>query len=190
MSDKEHSDFGRILAFQSAPSMLGIKPANLINIDKNKFSVEDNIRLFNTRAGAKGIRIYLLKEYKSRKLLLVYNEKLLRAQLARPDVQRCFAKFGYSKLTTLGEYLMRLSKRLNENGDFPHEIGLFLSYPPEDVKGFIENRAANYKLSGLWKVYGDEKKAKELFAKYKKCTDIYCERYEAGCGIAELAVAV
>ena len=31
---------------------------------------------------------------------------------------------------------------------------------------------------------------KELFAKYKKCTDIYCERYEAGCGIAELAVAV
>ena len=46
MSDKEHSDFGRILAFQSAPSMLGIKPANLINIDKNKFSVEDNIRLF------------------------------------------------------------------------------------------------------------------------------------------------
>ena len=74
--------------------------------------------------------------------------------------------------------------------EFPHEIGLFLSYPPEDVKGFIENRAANYKLSGLWKVYGDEKKAKELFAKYKKCTDIYCERYEAGCGIAELAVAV
>jgi len=133
MSDKEHSDFGRILAFQSAPSMLGIKPANLINIDKNKFSVEDNIRLFNTRAGAKGIRIYLLKEYKSRKLLLVYNEKLLRAQLARPDVQRCFAKFGYSKLTTLGEYLMRLSKRLNENGDFPHEIGLFLGYPVKDV---------------------------------------------------------
>ena len=44
--------------------------------------------------------------------------------------------------------------------------------------------------NGLWKVYGDEKKAKELFAKYKKCTDIYCERYEAGCGIAELAVAV
>ena len=73
-----------------------------------------------------------------------------------------------------------------------HEIGLFLSYPPERyVKGFIENRAANYKLSGLWKVYRRrEEKAKELFAKYKKCTDIYCERYEAGCGIAELAVAV
>ena len=89
-----------------------------------------------------------------------------------------------------GKCLAALTRRLRSGEGFPHEIGLFLSYPPEDVKGFIENHAANYKLSGLWKVYGDEKKAKELFAKYKKCTDIYCERYEAGCGIAELAVAV
>ena len=60
----------------------------------------------------------------------------------------------------------------------------------KEKKNICTGCAANYKLSGLWKVYGDEKKAKELFAKYKKCTDIYCERYEAGCGIAELAVAV
>ena len=94
------------------------------------------------------------------------------------------------KLPSCGKCLAALTRKIRSGEEFPHEIGLFLSYPPEDVKGFIENRAANYKLSGLWKVYGDEKKAKELFAKYKKCTDIYCERYEAGCGIAELAVAV
>jgi hypothetical protein len=183
MSDKEHSDFGRILAFQSAPSMLGIKPANLINIDKNKFSVEDNIRLFNTRAGAKGIRIYLLKEYKSRKLLLVYNEKLLRAQLARPDVQRCFAKFGYSKLTTFGEYLMRLSKRLNENGDFPHEIGLFLGYPVKDVEGFIENKGENFLLCGCWKVYSNAGRAKKLFNNYDKCRAYLCNKLDQGADI-------
>ena len=115
------------------------------------------------------------------------------------QLNRCFAPKGlcllplrYSEKNVL-LYLFRpaeLSRDLQNSEAFPHEIGLFLSYPPEDVKGFIENRAANYKLSGLWKVYGDEKKAKELFVKYKKCTDIYCERYEAGCGIAELAVAV
>ena len=149
MSDKEHSDFGRILAFQSAPSMLGIKPANLINIDKNKFSVEDNIRLFNTRA----------------------------------DVQRCFAKFGYSKLTTLGEYLMRLSKRLNENGDFPHEIGLFLGYPVKDVEGFIENKGENFLLCGCWKVYSNAGRAKKLFNNYDKCRAYLCNKLDQGADI-------
>ena len=99
------------------------------------------------------------------------------------------SQLGYP-CESCGKCLAALTRKLRSGEGFPHEIGLFLSYPPEDVKGFIENHAANYKLSGLWKVYGDEKKAKELFAKYKKCTDIYCERYEAGCGIAELAVAV
>ena len=32
-------------------------------------------------------------------------------------------------------------QRLADGGKFPHEIGLFLGYPPEDVSGFIENRA-------------------------------------------------
>ena len=39
-------------------------------------------------------------------------------------------------------------------------MGLFLSYPPEDVKGFIDHRANDFKCAGLWKVYGDEEKAR------------------------------
>ena len=49
-----------------------------------------------------------------------------------------------------------LIERLQNREDFPHEIGLFLSYPPEDVQGFIDNRAHNYKRICAWKVYGDE----------------------------------
>ena len=71
-----------------------------------------------------------------------------------------------------------------------HEVGLFLSYPPEDVKGFIDNGAENYKLAGMWKVYGDEARARKLFAQFKKCTDIYCELWRAGSGLEQLAVAV
>ena len=44
----------------------------------------------------------------------------------------------------------------DESGEFPHEVGLFLSYPPEDVKGFIAHRANDFKCAGLWKVYGNE----------------------------------
>ena len=77
----------------------------------------------------------------------------------------------------------------DESGEFPHEVGLFLSYPPEDVKGFIENRAANAKCTGVWKVYGDERQARQTFAKYKKCTQVYCERWQSGSGLDKLAVA-
>ena len=83
-----------------------------------------------------------------------------------------------------------LVRRLRGSAEFPHEIGLFLSYPPEDVRGFIENRAQNFKRAGLWKVYGDVEQAQRLFARYRKCTDIYCELWRAGSGIGQLAVAV
>ena len=49
-------------------------------------------------------------------------------------------------------------------------MGLFLGYPPEDVRGFIENRAAGCKLIGCWKVYGDVDAAKEKFASFERCT--------------------
>ena len=79
-------------------------------------------------------------------------------------------------------------RRLRENDEFPHEIGLFLSYPPEDVRGFIENKACRFKCAGLWKVYGDEERAKELFRQYKRCTDRCCALWRAGSGLAQLAV--
>jgi hypothetical protein len=68
--------------------------------------------------------------------------------------------------------------------------GLFLSYPPEDVKGFIDHRAGGFKCTGLWKVYGDEEKARSLFEKYRKCTEIYCTLWQSGSKLEQLAVAV
>ena len=40
------------------------------------------------------------------------------------------------------------------------------------------------------KVYGDEEKARSLFAKYKKCTEIYCALWQSGSKLEQLAVAV
>ncbi len=69
-------------------------------------------------------------------------------------------------------------------------MGLFLSYPPEDVKGFIDHRANDFKCAGRWKVYGDEEKARSLFEKYRKCTEIYCTLWQSGLKLEQLAVAV
>ena len=96
---------------------------------------------------------------------------------------------GFSRAIGL-EYANRKTFKGDESGEFPHEVGLFLSYPPEDVKGFIDHRANDFKCAGLWKVYGDEEKARSLFAKYKKCTEIYCTLWQSGSKLEQLAVAV
>ena len=65
------------------------------------------------------------------------------------------------------EYANRQTFKGDESGEFPHEVGLFLSYPPEDVKGFIDHRASGFKCAGLWKVYGNEEKR----ARYSRNTE-------------------
>lgn len=63
---------------------------------------------------------------------------------------------------------------------FPHEIGIFLDYPLQDVKGFIENKGKNSKYNGLWKVYGDKDASMKLFEKYRKCISVYSELWRSG----------
>lgn len=92
-------------------------------------------------------------------------------------------KRGYASVAP-ERCIVQLMHRLADGGEFPHEIGLFLSYPPEDVCGFIENREEGYKCVGEWKVYGDVDKAKEIFAKHKKCTEVYCAQLAQGRSIA------
>ena len=84
----------------------------------------------------------------------------------------------------------RPAQRLRRQEEFPHEVGLFLSYPPEDVAGFIANNARRCKCAGLWKVYGDEKKARRMFHAYKTCTADYCRHLRSGRPLEELVVAV
>lgn len=85
--------------------------------------------------------------------------------------------------------LGRLMQRLREQAEFPHEIGLFLSYPPEDVRGFMESPAYGYKCVGCWKVYDDAAAARRTFGQYGRCTKIYCARFAQGFTLERLAVA-
>ena len=55
---------------------------------------------------------------------------------------------GFSRAIWL-EYANQKTFKGDESGELPHEVGLFLSYPPEDVKGFIDHRANDFKCAGL-----------------------------------------
>jgi hypothetical protein len=65
--------------------------------------------------------------------------------------------------------LSELLHRLAGEGMFPHEVGIFLGYPLEDVKAFevMSGRACRY--SGFWKVYSDVDTAQKQMEIYKSC---------------------
>ena len=55
MSQSELRNFEKSMAYHLAPAMLGIKPACLMSMEKNKDGLEENVELFNSRAYTKGM---------------------------------------------------------------------------------------------------------------------------------------
>ena len=109
MSQSELRNFEKSMAYHLAPAMLGIKPACLMSMEKNKDGLEENVELFNSRAYTKGMKLTVLCECKSRKLLFLYNEKLLSDRLADIRVRKLLESFGYDSRMTLEQQLERLS---------------------------------------------------------------------------------
>ncbi|MFQ8902356.1 MAG: DUF3793 family protein [Lachnospira eligens] len=95
--------------------------------------------------------------------------------------------FGYTDYK-VGASIKHLKQRVGENTCFPHEIGLFLSYPVEDVIQFIRQKGCNYKCCGVWKVYCDEAFCQKMFARYRKCTEVYLRVFDRGRSISALTV--
>ena len=110
-------------------------------------------------------------------------KKDLKDTQADKLLQSCGYSCGNTNLC-----IVQLIKRLSENEEFPHEIGLFLGYPPEDVEGFIIHRGRDSKYTGTWKVYGNVDKAKRIFDRYRRCTKAYLEANRRGISLSRLAV--
>lgn len=175
--------FEQKLAFHTAPALLGIKPANLVSLSSAEFNVRANADKFNARAASKGLKIKVLCECRKKILILLYNEAMLKKQLSESERSRVLAEFGYGSDLTLERKLNRLAERISAQDDFPHDIGLFLGYPVEDVLGFIKYGGGNFKFCGYWKVYGSEEKARRTFENYNKCRKYLCNKLSQGSDI-------
>ena len=163
--------FADLLIRHGAPTLAGLKTANLFPC-----------RLIPRAA--------LLRELRDTNQVLVPRGLRLlplRLDLSAHTAQRLLDQAGYPNCQIL-PCLRELRRRLESGTGFPHEIGLFLGYPPEDVQGFICHQGRGCKLTGCWKVYGDEQAARQCFAAYRSCTESYCRRRARGEGLAGFAV--
>ncbi|MDD6919616.1 MAG: DUF3793 family protein [Eubacteriales bacterium] len=175
---------------QCAPTLAGIKTANLFPFRYTDRKVLfEKIREFNKSLSNKGIKMIPVKVKDGFALIYMYRPKMLETDLSNELAIKVLNSFGYS-CSCSGKCIAELMRRLQTSDMFPHEIGFFLGYPPEDVKGFIENQSGESKCVGCWKVYGDVCSAQKRFDKYKKCTHVYKEQYKNGKSIQRLTVAV
>lgn len=178
-----------LLVRHGAPTLAGLKTANLFTCPcDNKQDILSFVRQQNSRLQRKGVRMIPLRFSDHKALLYLYRPHRLSADLSNGEAEALLAARGYD-LSSCDRCVVQLVRRLRQSQDFPHEIGLFLGYPAEDVRGFIENRAQGCKCVGCWKVYGDEAAAQKTFAQYKKCTRIYCEQFAKNNDIERLTVA-
>lgn len=178
-----------MLVKHCSPTLAGMKTGSIFVCRYD--SADDmrrSVRHWNKTLSGKGLRILPLRYSGSSALIYLYRPAKLRKDLADEQASRILRSCGYPAEAP-GRCIVRLVRRLSECGEFPHEIGLFLGYPPEDVGGFMENRACNCKCCGCWKVYGDAEAAQKTFAKYKKCTQVYCAQHANGKSIERLTVA-
>lgn len=179
----------KLLVNHCSPTLAGMKTANMFTSPyKDRESMARELGMWNRTIGKKGVRVMPLKYDDGRALVYVCRPARLERDLLREDNRMLLFALGYP-LSDVWGYIAKLRERLNAEGEFPHEIGLFLGYPARDVYGFIANRAENCSFSGCWKVYGNEEEAKKLFEKYKKCTDIYMEQLKKGRSLEKLTVA-
>lgn len=172
---------------QGSPTLAGLKTGSLFSCPyRSERELREDIARLNRRLAPKGVCLRILR-LRRRALLYLYRPGSLRRDLAEAEVAAILREYGYT-VDDAERCVEELSERLQESGAFPHEIGLFLGYPAEDVRGFIENRAQDCKYVGCWKVYGDEDAARQRFAAYKKCTDVYCSQWARGRSIERLTV--
>lgn len=172
-----------------SPTLAGIKTGNLFSANYNtKREIRDFISKLNRIFSTKGVYVLPLKYCNGRVLIYVFRPSLLAADLSDEYACMLLRTQGYHSLD-MNSCIAKLRQRVSTCSEFPHEIGLFLGYPPEDVYGFILHKGSCCKCVGFWKVYGDEEQAVKRFNKFKKCSDIYYSKWLQGTPLQKLTVA-
>lgn len=178
-----------LIVRHGAPTLAGLKTGSLFSCPfAGEQAMQRCLRCWNHALAPKGLRAVPLRWQNGRALVYLYRPTHLARDLQHPQAQALLAPRGYCCAEPT-RCLARLMQRLRAEEEFPHEIGLFLSYPPEDVAGFIESPRCGFKCIGCWKVYGDARAARKTFGRYRRCTEIYCARYARGDSLQRLAVA-
>lgn len=175
------------MIWHCSPTLVGVKPASLMVCENlNREEAKAEIETLNSSLNGHGLYFKPFCSCGKKNLLLVYRKHLLENHLEQPRVKEFLVRRGFPYAAGLNTLLEHFASLVSKSCEFPHEIGLLLGYPLDDVMGFIENKGQNYRLCGHWKVYGDEQFAMALFEKYNRCRDLLWQKFSSGLCIVDM----
>ena len=148
----QHMDVHRLetqLALQCAPLLSSLKISNLLIVAKE---YEQALFTLLEETDILFYRLYLSKE---KATFFLYRYEELSNYLQTQEVSELMSRYGYDGMepeTLLQRFQTRYANYRNQKAEFPHEMGLLLGYPVDDVNGFIANEGKNSLYTSYWKV--------------------------------------
>lgn len=151
--------FEAFYLYSASPVLAGVRPAVLVKLLPSCLPVWRAQQ--NRLHSATGLCTREITNLNGSTLLLIYDDAAMRSRLACPQAQSFLRCHGYPAGSAEAAF-NRLQERFTQES-CPHEIGIFLGYPLEDVRGFIDNKGKNCICCRYWKVYHDAEQAQRMF---------------------------
>lgn len=167
-SDKDY--LSSTIAYWTAPTITKRKPATILSFSHQS---RDLYRLWELYKEEIVSRLHLeyfeIRKCSKRVLVIFFNRTVLLKTLLKPNNRNFLNTIGYPGGIDLNTYLILLQRQFEIT--FPHEVGIFLGIPLEDVESFIAHRGKGCLLNSYWKVYHDTERAKSIFASYDRARE-------------------
>lgn len=173
-------------ALQCSPFIAGLKISNLFTISIPQNSELEYILLLS------GYSFKKLYNTKNNVIYFLYNEKKLQEYLKMDMVRKILYECGYPydihkdiyKMLTIfkDKYIGYMQGKC----EFPHEMGIFLGYPIDDVIGYLKNNGENSICVGYWKVYKNAQEKQKLFREFECAKECVIRYLAQGINILEI----
>lgn len=202
MIDPEHactleecleSEFLGCLVRQAGLVILGHKPASVFGFKPRawrgaadsrarRIICDQLVSVYSKKLGSYGVRLAWLARRDRDLMLLCWRTSQIDGVLADADDCALLDEAGLptdSADALMAALVGRLRAYYAGRAEFPHEVGVVLGYPVEDVRGFMADGGRGAVACGRWKVYGDPgtaaRRFEELGAKERYCKRLYSE---------------
>ena len=171
------------LILQCAPLIVGLRISTLF------IAANGDVKKICMLLRRSAISYYVIHRTQEKTTMFLFHKRRLEAYFSNPEVRSLLAGAGYAKFG-LHEIMFGFGKRYADyrcgKTDFPHELGLLLGYPLEDVEGYIENNGENSLYTGCWKVYAHVSEKKRLFRMFDFAKELLIELVNNGVGVPEI----
>lgn len=197
-------EFSQCVVSRAAGVVAGIKPGALFNFVPRMGCdgcapsgrcrvVSEVITTYARELPRYGVELAVLHCGARKVALFAYRPELVEEIVARTDERAFLAQAGYdvsSAHAVVGCLRRRMhayyvaAERGRVRPAYPHEVGLLLGYPLEDVRGFIRGDVETCR--GPWKAYGDCRAAQARFGRLAMHESRCQALYQGGLSFGEL----